>query len=270
MITDIYTKLTNRNIGLLTQEQQNKLKDTCVLVAGLGGIGSPVAEMLARSGIGHLKIIDSGTFEPTNLNRQIFCFADTLDLKKTDVTEKYLKMINPDIRIEKYDSITEDNINEIIAGVNVVCLCIDHTRSILILSRKCREIDIPLIEGWALPYSNVRVFTKNTPSLEDAYNMPTSDRKISDIDEVEGRSMLLASIMKIVSDTDGLTEASPKAGVDRLINKGEGSTLAPMVWMTSCLMAIETIKTILGWGKIAFAPDFEFYDAIEHRLPKRK
>jgi hypothetical protein len=54
--------------------------------------------------------------------------------------------------------------------------------------------------------------------------------------------------------------------VERLVEKGEGTTFAPMVWLTSVMMSLETIKLILGWGDIALAPGFAVYDPFRHRM----
>lgn len=78
-------------MGLLDAKQQKKISETKVAISGLGGIGSPIAEMLCRLGFRRFSLLDHGRFELTNLNRQIFCYTDTDELLKTDVTESFLK-----------------------------------------------------------------------------------------------------------------------------------------------------------------------------------
>ncbi|MCP4602456.1 MAG: ThiF family adenylyltransferase, partial [Proteobacteria bacterium] len=226
-----YRQLSDRNIGLLSEEQQGKLKSSCVAVAGLGGIGSVPAEILARTGIESFKLLDNETFEPTNSNRQIFSFVDTNGKYKTEVTEEYLQKINPDIKTEKFLEITEKNAGDFLRGVDALVLGIDSVIPCLVLSRAARELRIPIIEGWALAFANVRVFTNDTPTLEEVYGFPTVGKEISSITEEEAKELLVQSLMDM-QEIDGLREAYPRAATKRLLEKGEGTTFAPMVWMS--------------------------------------
>ena len=167
--TDRYTDLVNRNIGLITEKQQERLRTSKVSVFGMGGIGGIIAEILIRTGIGCMKLIDNDRFEPTNLNRQIFAFQDTIDKLKVDVAEEFLLKINPSAVIQKHTHVGLDNIDQIIKDCRVAVLAIDKIEPCLIVSRKAREYKIPVVEGWAIPYGNVRVYTDQTASLEEVY-----------------------------------------------------------------------------------------------------
>jgi molybdopterin/thiamine biosynthesis adenylyltransferase len=266
MPSELYRMLSNRNIGLLSEEQQLRLKDSCVAVCGLGGLGGAVAEILARTGIGAFKLMDCGTFEPTNLNRQIYCFTDTNDRLKTDVTEEYLHKINPDIRIEKHQEVTENNVQTLLSGVDVVALCVDALIPILLLSRVSRQKRIPLVESWAVAYGNVRVFNENTPSLEEVYGFPTIGREVSSITPEEEQGLILQSIASMMA-LAGLKKDYPDSAIHRMMEKGEATTLAPMVWLSCVMVACEIIKILLNWGNLALAPHFAVYDCVHHRIP---
>ncbi len=264
----LYQQLTDRNIGLLSQEQQVRLQNSCVAVCGLGGLGGAVAEILARAGVGSFKLLDHGAFEPTNLNRQIYCFTDTNGRLKTDVTDEYLKKINPGIRTEKYQGINKENIHSFLDGVDAVALCVDALIPILLLSRGAREKNIPLVESWAVAYGNVRVFNKNTPPLEEVYRFPTIGRDISSITPEEERSLILQSIASLMS-LDGLKNFYPDPAIRRMMEKKEGTTFAPMVWLSCVMVAFEVIKILLDWGNLALAPRFAVYDCVSHRIPEQ-
>lgn len=264
--TDRYTDLVNRNIGLITEKQQERLRTSKISVFGMGGIGSPAFEVLVRCGIGKFSIADRDEFEPTNMNRQIFAFPHTMGKRKIDVAEEWAKEINPDVRIDKYDRVDEDNIAEILNNSDVVVLAIDELKPCVIISRKAREMEIPLVEGWAIPYGNVRTFTSQTPSLENAYGLPTQDRPVSSITEEEFKKLgndVLFSLGKIEGIADFYTD-----DVVKNIAEGHISSFAPMVWLTSVLMTLEAVKVLLNWGKIAMGPDFTLYDSFQHRVPK--
>lgn len=269
MWSDHYKLMINRNIGLINEQQQEKLRTACVSVCGLGGMGGIIAEILARTGIGTLKILDNGTFEPTNLNRQIYSFIDTHDQHKTDVTEIFLKKINPEIKIEKYTELNEQNVDDFLKGADAVALSIDATIPVLILSRAAKRLKVPLVEGWDVTYGNVRVFTEETPSLEETYGFPTIGRDISDIAESEAKQLVMQSLMHL-QNIEGWSAYYPPSAVERFQKKGEGTTLAPLVWLTSALISVEIFKILLGWGRLALAPQFAVYDPIEHNIPKQR
>ena len=101
-------------LQLLIGEDLAILKQSCVVVVGLGGVGSYAVETLARSGIGKLIIIDKDIFEPTNLNRQLNATHLTLGRNKADVTYERIKDINPNIEVVKHFCfLEEENIAEL-------------------------------------------------------------------------------------------------------------------------------------------------------------
>ena len=87
---------------LLGDEKIERLRNSRVIVFGLGGVGSYVIEALARSGIGELAIVDSDRVCLSNLNRQIYALHSTLDELKVDVAEKRIHDINPDCTVVKF------------------------------------------------------------------------------------------------------------------------------------------------------------------------
>lgn len=94
-------------------------------IAGLGGLGSNIAAMLARSGIGRIVAADFDRVEPSNLNRQNYGIDD-LGLLKTEATERALRRIRPGIAFEGHAvRLGPDNIPEIMRGCDVVIEALD-------------------------------------------------------------------------------------------------------------------------------------------------
>lgn len=91
-----------RTKRVLGEQALDILKEKRVAVFGIGGVGGNCAEALARSGVGHLDLIDSDDVSTTNINRQLFALSDTVGRKKVDVAEERLKQIHPEIEIVKY------------------------------------------------------------------------------------------------------------------------------------------------------------------------
>lgn len=97
---------------LLSEKQINKLKDTTVLVIGLGGVGSYVVESLIRLNIKKIIIVDNDVIDITNLNRQLMTNLNNVGNKKTEEIYLRIKSINPYIEVVKIDSyITKENID---------------------------------------------------------------------------------------------------------------------------------------------------------------
>ena len=88
---------------LLGSEKLRKLNEAHVLVAGLGGVGSYVAEQLVRSGIGRLTIVDGDVVQSSNRNRQLPALTSTLGLSKAAVTAGRLRDINPELQLTVVD-----------------------------------------------------------------------------------------------------------------------------------------------------------------------
>ncbi|MBP7848946.1 MAG: tRNA threonylcarbamoyladenosine dehydratase [Lentimicrobiaceae bacterium] len=84
---------------LLGQEKVDVFQQSHVLVAGLGGVGGMLAEMLCRAGVGTLTLVDGDTVHLTNLNRQIPALHSTLGKPKVEVVAQRLKDINPEINL---------------------------------------------------------------------------------------------------------------------------------------------------------------------------
>lgn len=94
------------------EENLEKIKNTSVLIIGLGGVGSYALESLVRSGIGTLIIVDNDVVDITNLNRQMISLNSNIGMKKVDVWESRIKDINPNCKVIKIDKfITKDNID---------------------------------------------------------------------------------------------------------------------------------------------------------------
>lgn len=106
-------------------EIKEKLQAARVAVAGLGGLGSNIAVMLARSGVGHLFLVDFDKVDTTNLNRQAYTIPH-LGMNKTDAIKMILADINPylDIKTECV-KVTPDNVASLFGGYGIVCEAFD-------------------------------------------------------------------------------------------------------------------------------------------------
>lgn len=126
-----------------------KLKNAHVAVAGVGGVGSYVAEGLVRSGVGKVTIIDFDKIDVTNINRQIHALHSTVGMSKVAVMQKRLLDINPEVVITAIDTfITADNVLEILAGeYDYIVDAVDNVTAKIALALYSRERNIPFISS---------------------------------------------------------------------------------------------------------------------------
>ncbi len=104
-----------RTLQLFGEENAARLRNANVLVVGMGGVGSMAAEMICRSGVGKMSIIDGDTIQPGNINRQIPATHSTLDQEKAMVMGERLKDINPGLELTVINEfVKEDRISEIL------------------------------------------------------------------------------------------------------------------------------------------------------------
>ena len=117
--------LLKRNVKGISK----KLKKTRVCILGLGGLGSNVAVLLARSGIGYLKLVDFDIVEASNLNRQQYRISH-IGMKKTEAIKTIIKEINPFVEIETLDiKVDRENIYSIVGDIEIVVEAFDRAET---------------------------------------------------------------------------------------------------------------------------------------------
>ena len=106
-----------------------KLKKAKVCILGLGGLGSNVAVLLARSGIGYLKLIDFDVVEASNLNRQQYRISH-IGIKKTEAIKTIIKEINPFVEVETLDiKVDRENILSVVEDIEIVVEAFDRAET---------------------------------------------------------------------------------------------------------------------------------------------
>lgn len=114
-------------------EMRDKLSAARVAVAGLGGLGSHIAVMLARSGVGHLLLVDFDRVDTTNLNRQAYGIPH-LGREKTEALREILEGINPYLDVEtRCVRVTAENAPALFAGWPIVCEAFDRAEEKVML-----------------------------------------------------------------------------------------------------------------------------------------
>jgi tRNA threonylcarbamoyladenosine dehydratase len=131
------------------EQKLNRLRDSSVIIFGLGGVGSYTAEALCRAGVGRITIVDFDDICLTNVNRQLHALEGTIGLPKCQVMAQRMRLINPQAEIithrEFYSADTAHQLlNE---PYDYVLDAIDHFTSKVHLIKSCRDRGIPIISS---------------------------------------------------------------------------------------------------------------------------
>ncbi|HCG62589.1 MAG TPA: tRNA threonylcarbamoyladenosine dehydratase [Sphaerochaeta sp.] len=158
---------------LLGDEAVTALSGCHVVVVGMGAVGSYALEVLARSGVGHLRIVDFDTVGITNINRQLLATDSTIGIKKVEVARRRILDINPDATVEPMDMFAHEETLETILDypVDLVIDAIDSLAPKLALLEGVWKRNIPVISsmGAALRTDPTKI---TTGDLMDTYGCP--------------------------------------------------------------------------------------------------
>lgn len=151
-----------------------KLSQSHVLVVGLGGVGSFVAEFLVRNGIGKLTIIDGDIVDPTNRNRQLPALFTTHGLKKVELMRERLLAINPELIIQSIDSfILPERVQQLLDGntFDYIVDAIDSVTPKITFLEKAVQYNIPIVSsmgaGGRIDPTQIKI-----ADIGDTYNCP--------------------------------------------------------------------------------------------------
>lgn len=132
---------------LLGHENMEKLKNSTVAVFGIGGVGGHAVEALARSGVGHIHIVDHDTVALSNINRQIIATMDTVGRDKVDVMKERILSINPEAEVVVHNCffLPENKDAFDFSAYDYVVDAIDTVTGKLSLIEEAKKADVPII-----------------------------------------------------------------------------------------------------------------------------
>lgn len=137
-----------RNIPALSEAECEILRRKRVLVVGCGGLGGHLIDMLARIGVGFLRVVDGDVFEPSNLNRQLLSEVPLLGVSKAKAAAAKVSRVNPETEVEAVAGIlTEKNARQLLLSCDAVLDGLDNIDSRRILAKECEKAKIPFIYG---------------------------------------------------------------------------------------------------------------------------
>ena len=178
---DFYREFTLRNAGFISDQEQATLRDSVILVAGCGSTGGSAIELLVRSGAENLILIDNGTYDLNNSNRQNMTLDDVGELKP-EVFKLRCEAINPFVNIEVCNiGITPDNVEDYVIRSDIVIDAVDVTgRSGLemkfLLHQVCHQYHKAVICGYDMAATQyIPIFDYRDKTLPLFDNQITTD-----------------------------------------------------------------------------------------------
>ena len=137
-----------RNMKSYSPEDQSILLNSRVSIVGLGGLGGAVTEILARIGIGTLILIETESFEESNLNRQFLSTYRLLETSKIRAAIKRVREINPVITVKAHDKCLDDNnAASLVENSDVIVDCLDNIQTRFLLESAAKEVRSPLVSA---------------------------------------------------------------------------------------------------------------------------
>lgn len=261
-----YKEATKKNIGVYTEEEQSRLRNSKVIIFGLGGVGGMEAILCARSGIGHISGVDPDIFELSNINRQMLAMTSTIDQYKSTTTEQHLKDINPYLDTSFHHvKVTEDNVHELITGHDLVLEALDDMPSRIIVHRAAKALGISSISMSGSPPHRgfVACFFPDGIAYEDALNIQTQGKSISD-----------PAVEQFVQDIKkkraqySVTQGAPQSWADDFCDGKAGWIITPIrATLIAAFSCHEAIQILIGHKPLAPAPKGIYIDMNDPNTP---
>lgn len=148
-----------RNIGIISVAEQKRLRDCCVALAGVGGVGSFYAHAMARMGVGRFVIADGDTYSLANFNRQMGGNMDTVGVNKAQAVAQQILRINPTAEVKLFGYLNERNVDDYLESADLVLDAVEmfHVEDNRMLFRAARRHGLPVLMAAPFGFSTVFV-----------------------------------------------------------------------------------------------------------------
>lgn len=247
-----------RNIGWVTTQEQQALRGKRIAIAGMGGVGGVHLLTLARLGIGAFHIADFDRFDIANFNRQVGATMSTIGKPKADVLAAMARDINPEVNLRIFpDGVDPSNLSEFLDGVDVYIDGLDffafNAREATFAA--CATAGIPAVTAAPLGMgSALLTFLPGKMSFEEYFlwRGRTDDEKAL---------RFLVGLAPAGLHRPYLVDPS---AVNLSERRGPSTIMACQ--LCAGIAATETLKILVGRGKVIAAPHGVHFDAYRNKL----
>jgi molybdopterin-synthase adenylyltransferase len=255
-----YEVAFSRNIGWVTEGEQEKLRRARVCIAGLGGVGGIYLLTLARLGIGGFSVADFDTFSVANFNRQAGATVSTIDRPKLDVMVEMARDINPELDVRRFDQgLTPDNLDAFLADADVYLDGLDF------FALPMRELVFAACARKRIPATTVAPLGMGAALL----NFVPGGMSFDDYFGFSGRTEEQQALRFLVGLSPSMLQMGYLADPSRVnLAERRGPSTIIAVQLCSGIAAAQVLKLILGRGDIVAAPWGLHFDAYKNRLKR--
>jgi len=253
-----YRQAFARNLGWLTEAEQDKLRQKRVAIAGLGGVGGAHLLTLTRLGIGHFNLAEFDRFEIQNFNRQVGATVHSVGRSKLDVMSEMAHAINPELEIRRFeDGVHAGNVEDFLDGADLYVdgldfFVLDERQRIFGL---CAERGIPAITAAPVGMgAALLVFVPGGMSFAEYFRMAGTS-------EEEKAARFLVGLTPSMLQMGYLVD---RTRVDLASRKVPSTPMA--CDLCAGIAATEALKVLLGRGGVVAAPRGLHFDAYKQRL----
>lgn len=255
-----YDEAFSRNIGWVTSDEFQKLKNFKIAIGGLGGVGGYHLITLVRMGFQNFHISDFDDFSLANFNRQIGANMSTLGQKKSDVLKKMAEAINPNCQIKTFDQgVSEENVEQFLDSVDIYVDGLDFFSfsARTLVFEKCFKKNIPATTCAPIGMGfSVVNFLPGSMSFEKYFGFKNKSDKEKSMRFVLALSPAMLQLKSLVdrhrADFDQKKAPSTNMGCQ----------------FSSATIGAEVVKILLKRGTVYSAPWCVQYDGYTHRLKK--
>jgi len=256
-----YNKAFSRNIGWVTEDEQQVLRSKRIAIAGAGGVGGVHLLTLARLGIANFNISDFDDFEVHNFNRQSGAFISTLDQPKVDVMAKMAYDINPEADINSFpEGIFEHNVDEFLEGVDLYVDALDFfaLKARKVVFQRCLDKNIPVITAAPLGMGCAFLcFMPGKMSYEEYFRFESKKS------EEEQLIQFLIGLSPAMLQRQYLVDESRVSFAEK---RGPSTPMA--VNLCAGIAGTYALKILLNRGQVICAPWGLHFDAYRNKFVK--
>ncbi len=254
-----YEEAFSRNLGLVSPEEQQRLRQCRVAIPGMGGVGGNHLMTLTRLGIGKFHIADADAFETKNFNRQFGATLDNLGQAKVSVLDAAAKSVNPELQIEVFDKfITPENVAAFLDGVDLLVDSVDFFafEARRMLFREARQRGIWALTAGPIGFSTAWLaFDPNGMSFDEYFDLN---------DDMQAVDKLCAFALGLAPRSTHL----PYFDFSYVESSGRGPSACAACRLAAGVVGTEAVKILLNRGEVRAAPYFQQFDAYRYLLRK--
>lgn len=261
----MYEEYFERNYGVFSHEEQERIRSARVVIIGTGGIGGIIAVTLARSGLEHFVLYEHDTYQPANMNRQINCYTDTLGVNKAVSISESLLKINPNIDISLCDrALRPDEIETAIRQGDVICPAADDWALSIVTLDTAKDMGVPAILAYPVgALTRVSTFLPESPYASECLVMPyrMAYPELSNFMDDPGNRQILLYYQTAGAWSQEWFEGWCEGALPH-------AQLCTPVWITGALAAMEILKVVSGKWKPVVAPRYWHITPTGARIAK--